>query len=257
MERRTDTPKTAQKVFEEALYAPLFPPWKSMILERDSLLDYRQRPVSPNISVAELYHENSKLFPEMLSELTATHSPPAEIRREFLRRRAREVDSLPDEAPLPAPWRELLQGISRTISGELFYAVELRLVAGGSLAGFEPVGCRLSVIKELPPSDQETLGRALRLLEPPGVLADAGPVLFILGCFARNELLFGARGYRRTLLEAGRVAAEICRLAQGLDLPVAAIYEFADRAVDTVLESDGTEEGTLMALAMGGVSTVG
>src|SRR5262249_61608901 len=94
------------------------------------------------------------------------------------------------------------------------------------------------------------LSSALRLTIAEDPLPE-GPMLFLIGCFARNDVLFGPRGYRRTLLEAGQVTTGLLAEAGRLGLDAVPIFEFTDRDLDAVIEADGIEEGTLVALAIG------
>src|SRR5262249_11377990 len=155
-------------------------------------------------------HENSKLFPQMLEELTLVRLNAEEFRREFLRRRRPAVQSGGALTLALEPcWRELLTAIAQSIDLQLFYAVELRVVADEMLAVYEPPSEVLEVIKRLSFGERSLLREALRLMTAPDEAPHNGPLLFILGCFSRNEVLLGRRGYRRTLLEAGRVTQEI------------------------------------------------
>ena len=253
MKRRTDSPMTSQQLFDNVLYTPQHWPWKTVALEHDSLLDYKQRSVSARVSVAELYHENSKLFPQMLSSLIASRIQAGEFRREFIRRRAAVVR--PDESSilyLNLSCRQLLTEFCKAVEPELFYAIELRLVVGRLIAAHEPVSDTLQVIKQLSVTDLDVLERALRLTAAREAPPHKKLLLFIIGCFSRNDILFGVRGYRRTLLEAGQVMHEILGKAKRLGFTINPICEFSDRDVDAVLEADGTEESTLIVLELGG-----
>ena len=64
--------------------------------------------------------------------------------------------------------------------------------------------------------------------------------------------LYGTRGYRRTLLEAGGVTQVALRLAIDAGMAARARFEFLDRVIDAVLESDGTEESTLVIIDLEG-----
>jgi hypothetical protein len=258
MKRRTQTPLSHQQLFDQVLNTPLHWPGKTVRLERNSLLDYRQRSTSAHTSVAELYHENSKLFPQMLSELTTSLVQANEFRREFVRRRAVVVQaSGVSGLSLGSIHRELFTTVVGTTGLELFYAVELRLVVGEVLATHEPVSDTFQIVKQLSKDDLDMMRCALRLMAASEAPPHNGPLLFILGSFARNDLLLGPRGYRRTLLEAGQVAQEVFRQAERLSLTAHPLYEFTDRDLDAVMEADGIEQGTLMAFKLGGTLNAG
>jgi len=251
MRRRSDTPLDAQALFAELCQFQLDWPGKTVRLERNSLLDHQQRPTSPNVSVAELYHENSKLYPNMLGELAAARGKVKDLRQAFIRRRAAVAARHPPEQAFDhLPVRQLLTAAAQTIDHELFYAVELRVAAGNLLATHEPSTDTLQTVKHLSPEDLVNLRSALRLTISADALPE-GPMLFLIGCFARNDVLFGARGYRRTVLEAGQVTAGLLAEAERLGLDTVPIFEFTDRDLDAVMEADGIEEGALVAIAIG------
>src|SRR5207244_1925091 len=72
----------------KVLNMPLDWPWKRVELGHLSHHRYRQRPLSRNVAIAELYHENSKLYAERLPELAAGLIDPEALRSEFVRRRS-------------------------------------------------------------------------------------------------------------------------------------------------------------------------
>jgi hypothetical protein len=253
--RRSDAEVNSQALLAELCHPRLDWPGKTVQLERDSLLDYRHRSTSPNVSVAELYHENSKLYPNMLGELAATRVKVDDFRQEFVRRRAALVTERTPEPGLHRDYRRLLTALSKATRPELSYALELRVAADGLLAIHEPSTDTLRIVKHLSPGDLTKLGNALRLTVSSDLVLQ-GPVLFVIGSFARNDVLFGPRGYRRTLLETGLMLAGLLAEAERLGLGAVSIFEFADRDVDAVMEVDGVEEGTLAALALGKVADV-
>lgn len=253
MIRRSQERLTPKRLVDEVAFVGLDWPGKTVRLERETASDYCQRPASAQPSVAELYHENSKLFPQMAGELTAARVDADGVRREFLGRRAAALAEGPEAGLSPAR-RELLAGVAQAVAPELFYAVELRVAEEGLLASHEPLSGRLSLIKRLSGADARRLTEALRLLEE--AEAPPRPVLFVVGNFARNDLLFGPRGYRRTLIEAGRVLEAALLVAGRLGLRARPVLEFSDRALDLVLEADGVEEGVLAAVELGDTDDV-
>jgi hypothetical protein len=251
MRRRSDTPLDAEALFAELCQFQLDWPGKTVRLERNSLLDHQQRPTSPNVSVAELYHENSKLYPNMLGELATARVKVNDLRQAFIRRHGAVAARRPSEQAFDHhPVRQLLAAVAQTIDHQLFYAVELRVAAGNLLATHEPSTDTLQTVKHLSREDLEKLRSALRLTIPEDPLPE-GPMLFLIGCFGRNDVLFGPRGYRRTLLEAGQVTAGLLAEAERLGLDTVPVFEFTDRDLDAVMEADGIEEGTLVAIATG------
>jgi hypothetical protein len=242
------TTSTPQAFFESVVYASLPWPWKTAWLERDSVRDVVGRPASGRIAVAELYHENSKLFAETIGELAATRLDAGEVRRAFVRRRASSLTGVAHEAPPRV--RELLTYIAKSLEPELFYAVELRVAVGEIVLRHEPVRDALFAHRTLDDRDMRLLEAALAPSRDGGRWQ---ALAFVLGSFARNELLFGARGYRETLLEAGRVLNELIRQAERRRLRTTLLPTFFDRAVDALLEADGIEEGVLAVVELGGV----
>jgi len=244
----------AQSFFEAALYARLPWPGKTTRLERDSVRDLTGRAASAQTAVAELYHENSKLFRARLPELAATELDVSVVRREFVRRRATTLASVPSHRP-EHPVSELLASVAHDVEPELFYALDLRLVLDGIVMLHEPVGDVLVEYKRLSADDREDLRAAL---EPFGGTGRADePLLFIVASFARNELLFGARGYRHTLLEAGQLANELLMLTERAGMTAGLLFDFDDWKVDAALEADGVEEGTVAVVDLGVVTGVG
>ncbi len=145
-----------QFVFD-VFHMPLDWPWKRASLARRSDRDYRQRSLSSNPSIAELYHENSKLYEERLHELAAISVVDAtELSSEFVRRRAM---ALPGDHPrsleLDHAHRSILASFVSSES-HLSYEIELRLLSGAELAIHEPITDTLRVIKQLSSEERGT-----------------------------------------------------------------------------------------------------
>jgi hypothetical protein len=189
----------------------------------------------------------------MLPELTASFVEVSRVREEYLRRRADVAQAHEAIEPwLDSRWRTVLTEVAHACDRELFYAVELFVVAASQLLIHEPVSDTLRLAKGLRTQEVELLEEALNLFATPAGRHHADPLVALVGHFSRNDVLFGARGYRRTILEAGRVAEEFLTAASRLGLFARPVYEFADRQMDEVVEADGIEVGTLILLDCGG-----
>jgi hypothetical protein len=111
------------------------------------------------------------------------------------------------------------------------------------------VSNRITHVKRITGDEAAHLTNAARLLEKSD--APPEPLLFLIGNFARNDLLFGVRGYRRTLIEAGRVLEAALRMATQSGLAAQPRLEFADRTLDLILEAEGVEEGVVAVIEVG------
>ncbi len=257
MKRRTQTAITPQKLFEQMTYTKLHWPGKTVSLERNSLSDHQQRTTSGRMSIAEFYHDNSKLFPQMLGELTASQVAVEEFRRQYVDRRSAAARSSGcTNLETDSRWRELLQKAVATVGLDIFYAIELRMSIGESQGVYDPGSNLLQLVKWFSSTETAAVRQALRLLGSPDEEPFAGSVLFILGSFARDEILFGPRAYRHTLFAAGRVTQAVLSCAKQMQIPARARYDFADREVDAAMEADGIELGTLVAIELGETSHV-
>jgi hypothetical protein len=130
---------------------------------------------------------------------------------------------------------------------EDLYAIEIVAVLDDILAILDPLSSRMHALKTLSPSELTTISRAVRLVAPPGLGPFRGFYIFVAANFPRNEILFGRRGYRRTLLEAGHVAEAVRRSCLHTNLRSVQVHEFDDRRLDFVLDFDGVEQTTLVA----------
>src|SRR5215210_4865347 len=121
MRLRTDTPLSTQKLLEEVLYQPLRWPWKTLRLGRNSLDDYHGRSTSQQAPIAELWHENSKLWPRRFRELTASRIDVPRFRQDYVHRKSRvtvgkrEVPSRPGSLA-----RSILAALTKVVDPELF-----------------------------------------------------------------------------------------------------------------------------------------
>jgi hypothetical protein len=246
-------PATPDELFEDMLYSPMDWPGKTTRLRRDSVQDVRQRAASPIPALTEFYHENSKLHPARIVELAASRVDPEEVREAFLRRKAAGSRRA---AAIDTEWfgsvRPLLRAVARPARLPLFYALELRVSDGALLAQYEPLTDALVALKATSSADYASVAQGLHLFDSRST--PAAGLLFVVASFVRNEVLYGPRGYRRTLLEAGRLVEIILVEAERLGISVNPVLEFHDRAIDRFVEVDGLEEGTLLVIELAAAS---
>ena len=248
--RRPIRELSPQRFLNSILFCSIDDPWKTVRLERNVVTEYCQRPLSLQPSLAEIYHENSKLWPQAMAERPTMDVPFGVFREQYIRRRRAVLDTMQfSTLDLPSLHYHAVTVGGRAVERDIWYAVELRAVFGGLLGDYEPLSETLRVVKELTAND---LDRLLTALSPAGQIAVEDSrdclLLLVIGSFARNEVLYGVRGYRRTLIEAGCLIESVLEHGKEFGLVGDVLYDFMDREVDAVMEADGTEQGTLAAI---------
>jgi hypothetical protein len=171
----------------------------------------------------------------------------------FLSRRRTSASTFIAHRDLDPRVAALFTSIRDACPAELFYAIELRLCHREWLSWHEPISDSWFVVKALAPQERSQLASAGRMRPPSHTSVHEGAWIALVGNLARNELLFGVRGYRRTLLEAGWITEVIVREAVRHGITARASFEFLDRMVDGCLECDGIEESTLVIVELDGV----
>lgn len=245
-----------QRFLNSVLFCSIDDPWKTVRLERNVVTDYCLRPMSLEPSLAELYHENSKLWPQAIAERPTLEVPLGAFREQYIQRRRAVLDTMQfSSLDLPSLHHRAVSVGGRAVDRDVWYAVELRAVFKGLLGEYDPLSETFRVVKELTANELDRLRAGLNSVEQ---VAVKGPrdclLLLVIGSFARNEVLYGIRGYRRTLIEAGRLIESVLEHAEEVGLAGKVLYDFMDREVDSVMEADGTEQGTLAAIYLGPVT---
>jgi len=250
--RRTRAVLTARDFLKDVGRLSLSWPGKTVRLERDSLYDHWQQPSSHQPSIAELYHENSKLFDAVAGELAASRTDVDGLRRAVAEQRSRAMrEKGGASVELPLPVERILIDACGGLESALF-AVEIRVLIGASLAIFDPVGKTAHATKVLAPGELSAIDTSLALLGTAPSSAADRTLLFVTASLARNHILFGPRGYRRTLLEAGQVCQRLLDGIATSGLARTVWFEFADRRMDAAVEADGIEEATIAVIEIKG-----
>jgi hypothetical protein len=244
-------PESPAELLEQLQYSPIEWPWKTTRLRRDPVQDVRQRMSCAHPTAAETYHRNSVLFPARLQELPATWLDADEVRREFLHRQVDLIPPTPPEGTARFPLAvAVLDRAVRADGAQLSYAFDLRLSDATGVVRYEPRTGRREALRGVTEQEARELAAALMPVLP---AAEASAErLFLIACFPRNEVLYGARSYRRTLIEAGRVVGGIAEESRRQGTAVRVTLDFFDAVVNAFVDADGVEEATLAVLEFGG-----
>ncbi|HYO15215.1 MAG TPA: hypothetical protein VE685_18620 [Thermoanaerobaculia bacterium] len=246
-----------RQLFEELI----IPSPHSVELERTTMSDFLRR-ICATSHVAELYHENSKLVPSSTLTVPEDDRKLHEAREWFFTTAyALEEDVVePGEAhhiriglaDLPEGLRSLLRPFTEPgTASDLLYSVDLLVLHGGRLYRLVVRTEHLWVERSISAPEMEALREAVLDLSDL-TLARAEALLFLVACPWRYMLLYGPRGYRHTLLDAGRLLGHLETAARRSHLPLAVAQNFYDARIDRLLLADGVERSTLAILALSG-----
>ena len=249
---RSHRPGSADEFLAEVRDLTIDWPGKTVRLERDSLDDHWQLPVSPQPAIAELYHENSKLYPGIAASLAAGRTDVHGLKTSVTAKRsvALAVPGWRVVEPPPAI-RRAAEAVLADLPASILYAFETRLLWSETLAIFDPVRKAAYSLKSVTPKELEATAEALGLLGERPARKPGSALLFLVASFARNQMLYGARGYRRTLLEGGRIVEHMLGRAAASGVAGRVWLEFTDRLIDELVEADGIEESTIAVIEIG------
>jgi hypothetical protein len=177
---------------------------------------------------AELFHENSKLVPQSTLEVPGQTAAFEELREWYLRTayavREDDFDFRHEHAPA-VEVRSLPNGLAGLLGiftqpgpdADLLFGLDLCLLIDHRLYRVVPRAERLWLDRMLTCADLSKFIPAVIGL-PASSLERAVAMLFLVACPWRYMILFGPRGYRMTLLDAGRLLARLEQTAGGLGL---------------------------------------
>jgi SagB-type dehydrogenase family enzyme len=132
---------------------------------------------------------------------------------------------------------------------EIFiHAANVRSVAKG-LYHYNPFLHHLRLLR-----DGNLADEIVRCFAPNTVPTHASLVVFITAIFERATFVYGNRGYRFALKEAGSVAQNFGLVSSSLGLASIGMDDFLDRRVDAFLQVDGITHSAVHTLAIGKAS---
>ncbi len=247
-----------RKLLEEGI----IPSPNSVDCARSALSDYMQRLASTQPHVAEVYHENSKLSPCSTLEVPMDGRKLAEVRSWFFQTAYAmredeiepryEADFRSRVDRLPEPLSSLLTPFTAPgPAANLLYSVDLLLLHQARIYRLVATTPKLWVEREVAPNEWIALSAALPAL-PASCRLEHTPLLFLIGCAWRYMLVYGPRGYRYTLFDAGRLLSLLESQAAKARCGLFLMQEFYDSRLDRFLYAEGVERSTLAVLALSG-----
>jgi hypothetical protein len=245
------------ELLEELISNKISMPQKTTYLERNSLTDVTQRFTNVNYNIAELYHENSKLSKYTIEEMVVKKLDDVKSFKErtvltpykvalpnfnFKKESSKEHNRLFAIAKLAEVLHELMK------TPDLLYSLDLKIVLNtGDLLWFNPAQNELYIERSLSTLEMSNLQECI--FDVSSIPIKSYQVgICIVGLFLRNMVLYGIRGYRKTLIEAGQVAQFISQKLEMVNLQTDIITEFHDRDMDLLLGCDGIERSILLTL---------
>ena len=238
----------------------LLPALNSLDLRRTAETDYLYRFSATSQNIAELFHENSKLSPHSTLTVPGDSSVVEDAREWYFATSygigketfdPEHADRVKlDTVDLPEPLRPLIE--RATEPGEmcdLLYGIDLFFRCENRILRALPTRDFVWVERSVEAPAWEQVQRAVIGL--PGADPETPRhFLFLVGCPWRYMMFYGPRGYRRTLVDAGRLIGRLEHEAARRDLQVLVAEDFFDNQIDRFLLLDGVERSTLAVLVL-------
>lgn len=252
-------PRHLQLLLEETLFMPP----GAVELQRTPTHDYLYRMFSATPNVAELFHENTKLTPYSLANTVLDQDLVEATRRWFFstayQPRDGDIDGeMARELHIQLPLDELdggVGGLLRTLTANeratrLLYAIDLWVLIRDELFRVVPESDRLWMERRLRQRELRTLRGSILGL-PPERVREASALLFVAAAPWRYMLFQGVRGYRRTLVDVGRLLS-LCEEETRTSGPaITTTLDFYDTRVDRLLFLDGVERSVVAVVTVG------
>ena len=238
------------------LETSVIPSPHSIDLNHSATSDYLYRQVRTKPHIAELYHENSKLSPHSTLQIPFDTSILEQVRRwffetayrvdkEFLVANGSGLRIFYDQFP---GW---LQGSLSLFSqqsslADLLYAIDLLVVHDGVLVRIVPESDYLWIEREV--KNEVTLLPSLFWQSPSISIEECSTMLIVVACPWRYMLLYGARGYRHTLLDIGRLLGYLQYRCEFSGHSATVHQDFLDTKADEFVQADGVERSVYALL---------
>lgn len=245
---------TALRLEETVLPTP-----NSLDLERNVATDFLYRFSSKAPNIAELFHVNSKCIP--CSTLAPKDESTVEQLKEWYFSTCydlRKEDLNPDKVKemcirfddLSLEVREALAPFSESgAATDLLFGVDLFLMNKQQVLRLLPRRGLLWVERTVGIKDWNTFRSSL-LEGPAELLNSTRHVLFLVGSPWRYMMVYGPRGYRHTLMDAGRILEVLEARISSIGLHAVIVRNFYDNQLDRLLYLDGVEKSVVAVVAI-------
>ena len=142
----------------------------------------------------------------MAGELLASRTDVAQLRDVVTAQRSQALhDGSWPPVELPRQVGAMLDKALEGLPGSALFAFDLRIAVGTTLAVFDPLRKAAYGLKTIAPAELAAISDALALIDRKSAPSPDAILLFLVASFARNQMLYGPRGYRRTLIEGVRL----------------------------------------------------
>lgn len=242
------------------LEGTLFPSLNSIELEKNSITDFQYRFISKFPNIAEIFHENSKLNEYTAKCIVTDREMMKEAKNWYLTTtcKVKEEDIDREEAKdifknietLPQNLTKLFVDFSKEgRETEHLYNVDLLLLYNHNIYKYIPLSKYLLLEKKIG-SKEMSLLKTWIIEEERNCLERALGIIFLVGIPWRNMVLYGPRGYRNMLIEAGCLIHHLSQRSSDNGLDLVSFKNFYDNKINRFLNVDGVESFTLSIIAV-------
>lgn len=248
------TPEVAAAAGALSLEYTILPSPNSIDLERSVGSDYLYRCQARFPHVAELFHENSKFAPSS-TIVPAADEAVAQARQWYFDTSYRVSESEFENEhasglrmaarDLPPCMSSLLADFKTGGSAAvLLFSIDLFVFDGERVLRLAP-GTHELWLERYAETDRLRAG-----LLNPNLVEEHSWAMFLVARPWRYMAFYGPRGYRATLLDAGRVLRHLETRAHELKIGIATAQQFYDARVDSFLGIDGVEASTVAVICL-------
>jgi SagB-type dehydrogenase family enzyme len=240
----------------------IVPSPKTVELLRTPTNDATQRLMTSAPHIAEVFHENSRISPHSQANLILDDDALTAARDWFYTTAfapregvfdlevATEHEVMLDLDAVASHSGRALGRLGDDDLRDTLFGMDLLVLRGHGLYRLFPGNRQLWIEYFLSP---EALARVRGALPQLALEPEDDTVLaFVVSAAWRYMLLQGPRGYRRTLMDCGRLLTAVDDAAAKHGTLIRVSTDFYDAQLDAVLKLDGVERGTLAAIAFDG-----
>lgn len=245
------------------LEGTILPALNSIELQRYSIVDFLNRYNSPYPNIAELFHQNTRLNEYTKQTIVTDEKTIDEVKKWYLttnckikeedieKEKGKEI--LKEVETLPNNLDKLFINFSSNDNreSELLYSSNLFLLWEQKIYKIVPLSKSMLLMLKFTPEDINLLKESI-IIEDTSILKNTENFLFVVGVPWRNMIFYSSRGYRKMLIDTGKLVYYLERQAEKNNLRLSLYENFYDTQINRLLNLDGVENIVTVIIGING-----